>query len=207
MKNSIKIKLNIIRLLCIISLIVTGLSIRSTYAKYYENVATNYNINIKRWLIKVKNEDIIEKQDFSEDLTPTFVANQYMNPNVWVPTAQAYIEFDIDYKEVDVAFNLNLALEKMGTENEKLKDLKILKVVTVTGTTTETETEITLPYNVTVDGVAEANKVMKVRMYLEWNDDEETEEMSDIDDTNYQKNYDKTKYKVTATFEQYNVSG
>ena len=42
-----------LEILCIISLLITMLSIQRTYARYFEMVDTTYDTHIKRWLIKV----------------------------------------------------------------------------------------------------------------------------------------------------------
>ena len=198
MDKSTKIKLNIIRLLCIISLLISILSVRNTFAKYYERVNTNYEINIKRWMIKVNNSDIIEENDFSEIITPTYVANQHASQNVLVPTGQGFFEIEIDYTNVDVSFIVDFTIEPIGAVADQLKDLQFSKVVVVDASNNETEDE--LPFAVEVLG-DEEEKEVRLRIYFEWYDGVD-EQMSDEQDTTYASGHAVTGYRATAVFTQ-----
>ena len=80
-----KNKVRIIEVLCVISLIITIFSIQRTYARYFEQVDTTYNTNIKRWLVKVNGKIIYEAETLNEVMEPIIVENENVNPNILVP--------------------------------------------------------------------------------------------------------------------------
>lgn len=198
MNKSTKIKLNIIRLLCIISLLISFLSIKNTFAKYYERVNTNYGINIKRWMIEVNDADIIEENDFSDIITPIYVENAHANQDVIVPAGQIYFDIEIDYTNVDVSFLVDFQIEPIGAVADQLSDLQFLKVVTVDEN--DVETEDALPYSIEVTG-NEEEKVVNLRIYFEWYDGQD-ENMNDEEDTEYADDHTDTEYRATAMFTQ-----
>ena len=217
MKKNEQLKLNIIRLLCFISIVISIICIRNTYAKYYENVATNYDVNIKRWLIKINNQDIIDNSTVTNGISATFVENEYMNNNVLVPTAQYYVDIELDYTEVDLSFEIydmnvlatgnvyeELENDELIEYTEILEDLRILKIVTVEE---NEETEILLPYTVEI-GNENEDTTISLRIYFEWNDGIE-ENMNDDEDTNFEgmeeqnNNHNIINYKANITFRQY----
>ena len=198
MNKSTKIKLNIIRLLCIISLLISFLSIKNTFAKYYERVNTNYGINIKRWMIEVNDADIIEENDFSDIIKPVYVTNAHANQDVIVPAGQIYFDIEIDYTNVDVSFLVDFQIEPIGAVADQLSDLQFLKVVTVDEN--DVETEDALPYSIEVTG-NEEEKVVNLRIYFEWYDGQD-ENMNDEEDTEYADDHTDTEYRATAMFTQ-----
>ena len=204
MDNKTKIKLNIIRLLCIISLLITFLTIRNTYAKYYERLDTSYDISIKKWLIKVNNFDIMEENSLESIVTPTLAGNEYINANVLVPTAQGYFDIDVDYTDVDLSFDVDFTIEQIDDYAYSLSDLNFLKCVTVDE---DVETEVSLPYTVEVTG-EEEDTTIEFRIYFEWYDGED-ETMSDADDTNFVgetvtgNSHTITRYRATSQFTQH----
>ena len=103
-----KQRLNFLRILLIISLIISILCITTTYAKYQEDYETSYKIGIKRWMIKVNNIYINEKETISQVMHPTFVESEYINDGVIVPTSEGYFDINMDFSEVDLKFNFQL---------------------------------------------------------------------------------------------------
>lgn len=103
-----KQKLNFLRILLIISLIISILCITTTYAKYQEDYQTSYKIGIKRWMIKVNDIYINEKETISQVMHPTFVESEYINDGVIVPTSEGYFDINMDFSEVDLKFNFEL---------------------------------------------------------------------------------------------------
>lgn len=198
------IKLNIIRLLCIISLVITGLSIRDTYAKYYERADVNYEINIKRWLITVNDIDILEKEEYTQIFIPTFETSEYVNDDVIVPGREGYFDLDIDYTNVDLSFEIDLEIEQITQEENELLDFKVLKVVEIDSE--NEETPVTFPYVINIEESEETEK--HLRAYFCWDDSEENL-MTDEDDTSYEgeteqgNDHTVVKCRATLVFSQY----
>lgn len=205
MEKNTKIKLNIIRLLIIISLVITFFSIKNTFAKYYERVNTNYEIGIKKWLVKINDTDIMEENDFSQIITPSYVANAHANENVLVPTSKGYFDMEIDYTNVDLSFDINFTIEAIGQEAKKLKDLKLSSISLIDN---GVETESQLPYIVEIENENQEERIINLRVYFEWYDGE-NEIMNDETDSTYVgeiqtgNNHTVTRYKATAVFTQH----
>ena len=112
-----KTKLRVIQVLCIISLLITVFSIQKTYARYFEKVDTNYNTQIKRWVVKVNNSIIHNKSSLIEVMQPVFISNAHMNNNnTLVPGREGYFEFEIDYSTVDVPFKFQFDIKQLNTK-------------------------------------------------------------------------------------------
>lgn len=196
-----KTKITIIKILCIISLIITALSIRTTYAKYYEKMNTTYATNIKKWLIQLNEEDILEKE-LTAIMEPTFLTDENINDNVLVPGRTGYFELNIDYTYVDVSFTMNVEIEQQNTT--KLTDFEVYGYSEDEGETIAETTDFSQTIDVTTE-----TKQKNMRIYFRWNDDTDNE-MDDLADTQFkgeiQSGSDNTelKYKVKVTFTQVN---
>ena len=119
-----KKKLRILQILCIISLLITFVSIQRTYARYFEKVDTTYDTHIQRWLVKVNDHVIHEESSLSKVMQPIFVENENMNNNnTLVPGRTGYFEMLIDYSSVDLAFEYDFSIEQLNTN--KLNDFEI----------------------------------------------------------------------------------
>ena len=179
-----KTKLRVIQILCIVSLLITVFSVQRTYAKYYEKVGTNYQSNIKRWVIKVDGEKIhdLGNDELTEVMTPAFRPNEHMNNNnTLVPGREGFFEFVIDYSKVDVAFRFEFDIEQLNTE--PLEDFEIYgySIVTTdptTGTQTEAETELETVNNMAgltqvIDPTLASDtlKSKTIRILFRWNDE------------------------------------
>lgn len=120
MKFSIKKFLIVI--LFVISLVFSVLAIRDTYAKYQELVDTDYQVDIRKWLISVNGKDIQDESVLITDaIKPTLIENEHMKSDVIVPGREGYFEVDLDYTQVDVPFTYSFEVEQLNTE--KLLDL------------------------------------------------------------------------------------
>ena len=127
-------KLKILRILFVISLIITILFISNTYAKYQENIATTYNIGIKKWNIKLEeqhfdtargnnktgnytgvNDALKTGKTLSQIIEPTLIDNEYVSDNTIAPGREGYLEFDIDYSQVDVPFTFDFSLNQTSS--------------------------------------------------------------------------------------------
>lgn len=133
-------KLKILRILFVISLIITILFISNTYAKYQENIATTYNIGIKKWNIKLEeqhfdsargnnktgtytgvNDALKAGKTLSQIIEPTLIDSEYVSDNTIAPGREGYLEFDIDYSQVDVPFTFDFSF----AQTTELSDFEI----------------------------------------------------------------------------------
>ena len=117
-----KSKINILRCLFVISLIVSLYLITSTYAKYVEQVDAKYESSIKRWRIKVNDEIIREVDSLTDIVELEYEDIDYINKGVLVPGREAYFDMEIDFDEVDVPFSLGFDLK----QNEELENYNVL---------------------------------------------------------------------------------
>lgn len=201
-------KVNILKILFIISLIISAISISGTYAKYYEQINTNYEIGIKRWLIKLNQNDIHFSATLTEIMQPTIEENTNIKQGILVPGGKMYFPLEIDYSSVDVPFYTEFKLEQLNTT--PLKDLKIIgysEVVEGQESNTIVKTT-TIKYLIdpTLEVDAESKKKKEIRVYYEWNDT--TGSMNNEADTKFRgeaiqgDTHTQINYKVTVTFTQ-----
>lgn len=224
-----KTKLRVIQILCIVSLLITVFSVQRTYAKYYEKVGTNYQSNIKKWVIKVDGQKIhgLGKDQLTQVMTPAFRNNDHMNDNnTLVPGREGYFEFVVDYRKVDVKFRFEFDIEQLN--NEPLEDFEIYgySIVTTdqaTGTEKEVKTNLATANDMAgltqvIDPTLVSNTIKSktIRVLFRWNDnnadtaDEDEEDgMNNSEDTLFagEANASDTmrdllKYKVKVTFTQ-----
>ena len=217
----IKSKLILIKILLIISILITAYSIQRTYAKYYEKLGTTYNTNIKKWLINVNNKNVHEEETLTEVMNPVFIENENMNNNeTLVPGREGYFPMLIDYSYVDLKFKYEVSIQQL---NEKiLEDFEIYGFEVVDGenttitTTDEEGNKIRDKITGIIDPTTEVNsngeKKKEIRILFRWNDSEDSV-MDNKADTQYvgEENTDENsdglhkilKYKAVMTFEQY----
>lgn len=105
-------KLKILRILFVISLIISLLLISNTYAKYQEQVDTSYKSTIKRWKMVVNDKIIREQTSLTEVVEPILINNEYVKEGVIVPGSESYFNMDINFAEVDVPFTVEFTLEQ-----------------------------------------------------------------------------------------------
>ena len=224
-----KTKLRVIQILCIVSLLITVFSVQRTYAKYYEKVGTNYQSNIKKWVIKVDGKKIhnLRKHELTEVMTPAFRDNEHMNNNnTLVPGREGFFEFVVDYSKVDVAFRFEFALEQLNTvalEDFEIYGYSIVTTDQVTGQQNEAVTELETVNNMSgltqmIDPTLASDtlKSKTIRILFRWND--ENADTTQTDDKPGMNNSEDTlfageanasdtmrdllKYKVKVTFTQ-----
>ena len=224
-----KTKLRVIQILCIVSLLITVFSVQRTYAKYYEKVGTNYQSNIKKWVIKVDGQKIHElgKNQLTQVMTPAFRHNDHMNDNnTLVPGREGYFEFLVDYSKVDVKFRVEFDVEQLNTtplEDFEIYGYSIVTTDQATGNQTEAKTNLTTANDMAgltqvIDPTlaSDTTKTKTIRVLFRWNDANadtaETDDkpgMNNSEDTLFagEANASDTmrdllKYKVKVTFTQ-----
>lgn len=208
-----KNKIKIIQILCLISLIITIFFIQKTYARYFEQVDTTYNTNIKRWLVKVNDMVIHDTETLNEVIEPIFTRSDNINPDILVPGQTGYFEMLIDYTDVDVTFEYEFSIEQLNEtplEDFEIYGYEIWDIVD--GTKTIIETNQTSEIKGVINPIDEVNSVgekkREYKILFRWNDGEENS-MDNKADTQFrgeqqEDNLHTTlKYKAMMTFTQY----
>lgn len=167
-----KNKVRIIEILCVISLIITIFSIQRTYARYFEQVDTTYNTNIKRWLVKVNDKIVHEAETLNEVMEPIIVENENVNPDILVPGQTGYFEMLIDYTEVDVVFEYEFSIEQLN--ETPLEDFEIYgyEVIDEDDHTITETSEIKGIIDPTTEVNSAGEKKREIRVLFRWNDGE-----------------------------------
>ena len=118
-----KIIQTLLSILLVIFLIISILNIRTTYAKYQEEVDTDYQVDIRKWMVLVNGKDIQNEETvMSGVISPILIENEHMKEGMIVPGREAYFEMDMDYTKVDVPFTYTFDIAQ-SNEN-KLSDLE-----------------------------------------------------------------------------------
>lgn len=199
-----------LEILCIISLLITMLSIQRTYARYFEMVDTTYDTHIKRWLIKVNSHNIHEEQTLTEVMQPVLVEDENRNSNVLVPGGTGYFDMVLDYNYVDVAFQYEFSIEQLNTN--QLADFELYGYEIIDGdTSTVTETnELKGVIEPETDVNSAGEKIREVRFLFRWNDGDGSTMNNQADtqfrgeaNTNQQDLHTSLNYRATLKFSQY----
>ncbi len=200
-----KSKIKILYILLLVSIIITTFSIRRTYAKYRENIKTNFQATINQWRILVNEEDIKKNKNLTEYLNFSFdESNKDVDVGAFVPGSMGYIILDLDYSNVGVNFIMEVTMKK--TENN-LSNFRIYGYKIDNGEIiTESSEQDLIYFKSTGDECYFREKVsiytsenykQKVTLYFKW-----IESGNNSEDTAMQgKNI---KYKTTVTFTQNN---
>lgn len=201
MKNNQKFFLLLLSILVCILLF----SLIQIYAKYITSASGNTNISIARWNISVNNKSIKNNYDISADIQPIFEGNENIAPNIIAPTATGYFDLVFDFSNVDVSFQYEINVS--SAEESSVSDL------VSTGYSIIDSEEIPIDWekiqfetfnqNIT-DKILLNDKPEKrtLRIYIAWNDEEETSTMSNEQDTLSTKQDIPALLKVNISFKQ-----
>lgn len=206
-----KNKLRILQILCLISLLITFVSIQRTYARYFEKVDTTYDTHIKRWLIRINEHNIHEETSLEKIVQPVIVDAENMNNNsTLVPGRTGYFDMVIDYSFVDLAFEYDFSIEQLNTK--KLDDFEIYGYEIVDGdksTITETK-EIKGIIDPTTEVNSNNEKKREIKVLFRWNDGTGSTMNNKADtqfkgeaNTNAQDLHTTLNYRATMNFKQY----
>ena len=194
MKNRKKF---LILLLCILFCLLI-LSIIQIYAKYLTSAAGDTSISVAKWNIRVNNLSIKNNADISSAVIPVFTGNENIAPNIIAPTAEGYIDLDFDFTDADVSFKYEITTSV--DENSSVKDL------VATGYSIDDGEKVNFSnFNDPISETISLNsniKRRKYRLFLLWNDDENTAQMSNADDTSATKNGQPALFRVNISFTQ-----
>ena len=175
MKNHKKILLILIGI-CICFLLFYTIQI---YAKYLTSAEGSTTLTIANWNILVNDLSIKNNTDISNSIVPVFPGNEHIESGIIAPTVEGYFDLNLDFSNADVSFKYEISVT--SDENSSVKDL------VATGYSLDDGEKISFDnYNETIsETITLSNNIntRKVRVYIMWNDDDESQTMTNDDDT------------------------
>ena len=175
MKNHKKILLILIGI-CICFLLFYTIQI---YAKYLTSAEGSTTLTIANWNILVNDLSIKNNTDISNSIVPVFPGNEHIESGIIAPTVEGYFDLNLDFSNADVSFKYEISVT--SDENSSVKDL------VATGYSLDDGEKISFEnYNETISEtiILSSNiNTRKVRVYIMWNDDENSQTMTNDDDT------------------------
>lgn len=175
MKNHKKFFLFLIGL-CICFLLYFTIQI---YAKYVTSTKGNAEFSIASWNIKVNDVSIKSNTDISNKIIPVFSGTEHIAPNIIAPTAEGYFDLNFDFSNADVSFKYEITTS--SDENSAVKDL-----VAIGYSIDDGEKVIFETYNSPISEIIALNSQIsnrKVRIYIMWNDNSDSQTMTNAEDT------------------------
>ena len=175
MKNHKKFLLLLIGL-CICFLLFFMVQI---YAKYLTSAKGNTALTIANWNISVNNLSIKDNTDISNSIVPVFPGNEHIASNIIAPTAEGYFDLNLDFTNPDVSFKYEITAS--ADENSSVQDLVSI------GYSIDDGEKITFEnYNTPITDIIKLTDNIpsrKIRVYIMWNDNADTQTMTNDDDT------------------------
>ena len=191
-------KKKILLILALLWFIISFLIIRITYAKYLSSIDSNANIGISAWKIKLNTQDVLQNNDFSQNLELNFPGNEYYSEDTIVPGALGYFDLAIDTSEVNLAVRF-----KITATNATNSDVSELKIIGYSYPGQQNNiTYLENGANEVQSSAASSVNSSTIRVYVSWNDDSNTENLNDVQDTQIALNNGKAIVSVNVLFEQ-----
>ena len=173
------------------------------YAKYISSAYGNTKMAIARWDIKVNNLSIKDNTNISNTLKPIFPGNPNIAANIIAPTAEGYFDLNFDFSGADVSFKYEIT--PSVDSSSSVKDL-VATGYSIADNGGEFGNRVNLEnYNDKISDTILLNSPVKkrtIRIYILWNDDETSQEMSDDEDTNSTKSEKDPLFHVNIIFTQ-----
>lgn len=194
MKNHKKILLLLIGI-CICFLLFSMVQI---YAKYLTSAEGSTTLTIANWNILVNNLSIKNNTDISNSIVPVFPGNEHIESGIIAPTVEGYFDLNLDFSNADVSFKYEISVTP--DENSSVKDL------VATGYSLDDGEKITFEnYNEPISEIIELSSNLdtrKIRVYIMWNDDEDSQTMTNDDDTTSTSSENPPLLNVNVSFTQ-----
>lgn len=168
------------------------------YAKYLTSATASSNMTIAKWNILVNEISIKEDTDISNSIVPVFEKNENIAEDIIAPTSKGYFDLEFDVKDADVSFEYEITTSV--DENSSVKDL-----VTTGYSVDDGEIVEFTAYNEPIKDIIKLEdniEKRKIRIYILWNDDEETQQMTNADDTAAAISANPAILKVDINFKQ-----
>lgn len=175
MKNRKKFLLLLIGI-CICALLFVIVQI---YAKYLTSAEGSTELTIANWNIVVNDLSIKNNTDISNSIVPVFPGNEHIASNIIAPTAEGYFDLNFDFSNADVSFQYEITAS--ADENSSVKDL------VATGYSIDDGEKINFENpNEPITEIIELSsniETRKIRVYIVWDDSEDSQTMTNSDDT------------------------
>lgn len=185
-------KKKIVLLVFLGCLLIGIIFLQSSLAKYKKTVEVNTNLTLASWNIKVNNESILNKSQLTAEIVPVFESNTFVKEGVIAPGTSGYYDIMIDGTYADVSFKYKI--EPTVDINANVVDIITTGYEINPGATSNI---IAYDETVGIEGQIEHNTSGDIiRIYIKWNDDEITQNMTNDDDT---KAASKTDAKTTVS--------
>lgn len=201
MKNNKKILLLLIGIFICLLLF----SIVQIYAKYLTSASGKTGITIARWNISVNNKSIKNNSDISAAIEPKFDGSTHISPDIIAPTAEGYFDLVFDFSDVDVSFKYEINVS--ADESSSVTDLVATGYSVVDSDQIpdnwEKITFDTFNQPITDTVLLDDNLDKRtIRVYILWNDDEATAQMTNEQDTDSTKQDNPALLHVNISFTQ-----
>lgn len=149
------------------------------YAKYLTSAEGNTALTIANWNISVNNLSIKNNTDISNSIVPVFPGNEHIASNIIAPTAEGYFDLNLDFSNADVSFKYEITAS--ADENSSVQDLVSI------GYSIDDGEKITFEnYNTPITDIIKLTDNIpsrKIRVYIMWDDDTDTQTMTNDADT------------------------
>ncbi len=171
---------------------------QTSYAKYRKQVKGEMQARIASWNIKVNDEDISNKTQLTNTITPVFDVNEYVNDGVLAPGSTGHFDIVVNAEDVDVDFNYEITC--VVDDSTPLLDLVFTRY-----TINDTNYNFTQTGKITGE-LTKNSTDTTFRVFFKWNDDA-TNQMNNQADTEYaiDEANEETKMKVSIKFTQKNA--
>ena len=194
-------------LLLLIGLLVCFIifSIVQIYAKYLTSAKGKTNLTIAKWNISVNNKSIKNNSDISSAIEPIFNGNSNIAPGIIAPTAEGYFDLVFDFSDVDVSFKyeINVSADKTSSVTDLVATG--YSVIDSENIPENWEKHTFDSFNQPItDTVLLGSNLTKrtIRIYVLWNDDETTSQMTNEQDTESTKHDTPALLDVNISFTQ-----
>lgn len=149
------------------------------YAKYLTSADGTTSLIIANWNIKVNNISIKDNTDISASIVPVFPGTEHIASGIIAPTVEGYFDLNLDFSNIDVSFKYEIDVS--SAEDSSVKDL------VATGYSIDDGEKIMFEnYNTPISEIIKLSDTIdsrNIRVYIMWNDDDESQTMTNIDDT------------------------
>lgn len=199
--DKINKKVTILIIGVILFIILLGFTL--IYAKYISSAYGDTKMSIARWDIKVNDLSIKNNTNISNTLKPIFPGNDNIAANIIAPTAEGYFDINFDFTGADVSFKYEIT--PSVDSSSSVKDL-VATGYSIADNGGEFGNRVNLKnYNDKISDTILLNSTVKkrtIRIYILWNDDETSQQMSDDEDTNSTKSEKDPLFHINIIFTQ-----
>ena len=153
---------------------------QSSYAKYRKNIEAESSLRIASWDIKLNNESLAGKTKLTNNLTPTYIENEYVNTGVIAPGGEGYVDININAAKVDVTFTYSVTVAL--ADDNVVEDLKITHYQINPSYATSEKKQLNQNSKKVTGTILHNTTLTTIRLFVSW-DDSETNIMDNKTDT------------------------